>query len=146
MKIYKESIDNREQIVVQANNSKFIMGFFACDVYWIMPDYIHNNKFTVKKSDSYLFEFIDDLFSKHHFKNCTFNWLSEARLPQNSSSLKITKGIDFYRIKFIQSPNDYMARLRNICPICFCLSGSRNPEIATKFGIMLNEILTRDFD
>lgn len=146
MKIYKDIVDSRKQIVVQDGEHKFIIAFFCSDVYWVMLDYIPENKFTVKRSCPYLFDFLEGLFSTEHFKNCTFTWLSEARLPENSSTLKITKGKDFYRIKFIQHDSDFLARTRNICPICFCLSGSKNQRIANKFSIMLNELLNRDFN
>ena len=146
MKIYKQTLNERSQIVVQDGKNKFIIGFFGSDVYWIMLDYIPDNKFTIKKNCTYLFNFIESLFSTEHFKNCTFTWLSEARLPENSSSLKITKGQDFYRIKFIQHEGDFLAKAQNICPICFCLNGSRNQQVANKFSILLNELLTRDFN
>jgi len=146
MKIYKQTLNERSQIVVQDGKNKFIIGFFGSDVYWIMLDYIPDNKFTIRKNCTYLFNFLESLFSTEHFKNCTFTWLSEARLPENSSSLKITKGQDFYRIKFIQHEGDFLAKAQNICPICFCLNGSRNQQVANKFSIMLNELLTRDFN
>ena len=145
MNLYKEEI-TEQKLFVQANDLMFIIGYFGSDLYWIMLDYIPNNKFTIKKNSPYLFKFLEYLFSSEYFKNCTFTWLSEARLPENSSSLKITKGKDFYRIKFIQNPEDFLAKARNICPVCFCLSGSRNQTISNKFSIMLNGILTRDFN
>lgn len=146
MKIYKETLNARKQIIIQDGDNKFIIGFFGSDLYWIMLDYVPDNKFTIKKNSPYLFKFLENLFGKEHFKNCTFTWFSEARLPENSSGLKITKGKDFYRIKFFQNDNDYLAKTRNICPVCFCLSGSRNQKIANKFSIMLNELITRDFN
>ena len=146
MKVYMDIIDSRKQIIVQDGNNKFIIGFFGADVYWIMLDYIPENKFTIKNDCPYIYEFLENLFSTERFKNCTFTWLSEARLPENSSTLKITKGKDFYRIKFIQHEGDFLARAKNICPICFCLSGSRNQRIANKFSLMLNKLLNRDFN
>ena len=144
MKIYKETLNERRELVVQSGDNEFIIGYFGSDLYWIMLDYVPNNKFTITEDMPYLFDFLNDLFCTEHFKNNTFVWLSEARLPENSSSLKITKGMNFFRIRFIQNENDYLAKARNICPICFCLSGSRNQKIANKFSIMLNKLLTRD--
>ena len=145
MKIYKETVEDRKQIIVQSGDNKFIMGFWGADLYWIMPEYTANNKFTVTQDVPYLFNFLKDLFATERFKNNTFIWLSEAYSPENSSSLKITKGKDFYRIKFIRSEGDFLARFMNTCSICFCLSGSRNQRIANNFSIFLNELLTRDF-
>lgn len=146
MRIYKQIVDNRNEIVVYNNKGKFIIGWFGTDLYWIMPEYISSNCFTIKKDVPYLFEFFEKLFSTHHFKNNTFIWLCEAGLPENSSTLKITKGKSFYRIRFIQNPKDIIAHARNICSICFCLSGSKNQEIANEFSILLHELLSRDYD
>jgi len=150
MKIYKNTFNGREQIIVEVTSNKssicdkFILGWFAADLYLIMPDYRPNNHFTITKS-CVLWEFFDGLFSKYHFKNNTFIWISEARLASESSILKITKGKDFFRIRFIQGENDYLAKARNICPICFCLSGSRNQEIANEFSNLLHQLLSRDY-
>lgn len=144
MKIYKETVNNRQHIIVQNGNDKFVIGFYGSDLYMIMLDYVTNNKFTITQDVPYLFDFFKNLFNAHHFKNNTFIWLSEARLPENSSSLKITKGKNYFRIRFIQGERDYLAKARGICPVCFCLSGSRNQEIANSFSIMLNELLARD--
>lgn len=141
MKIFKENLEGKENIIIQNGKNKFIMGWYGADLYWIMVDYAPNISFTITNSNPELFNFLNKLFSTYHFKNCTFNWVSEARLPENSSSLKITKGMDYYRIKFIQNPEDYFSRLRNICAICFCLSGSRHQDIANKFSILLHDLL-----
>lgn len=146
MKIYKEVLDGKKQIVIRHHENKFIIGIFNSGLYWIMLDYIPENNFTIKRNNTELFEFIDNLFLTEHFNNCTFNWLSESSLSEHSSSLKITKGKDYYRIKFIQNPNDSLAKEKNICPICFCLNGSKNPNITNKFTIMFNQLLNRDFD
>jgi len=144
MKIYENILEEQEQIIVESNNRKFIIGWFGADLYWVMPDYSPNNHFTITK-DCILWGFFKSLFSKYHFKNNTFTWVSEARLPNESSTLKITKGKDFFRIRFIQGEDDYLARASNICPICFCLSGSRNQEIANEFSNLLHELLSRDY-
>ena len=146
MKIYVDILDNKKRLIVQEGENKFIIGFYGSDLYWIMINYIPNTKFTVKKDCYILFNFLNELFTVGRFKNCTFTWVSEAHLLKNSSMLKITKGKDFYRIKFIQNSDDHMAKFRNICPVCFCLSGSRNQKIANMFAIMLNETLSRDFN
>lgn len=140
MKIFKETLDKRDQIIVENNQSKFIISWFAADLYWIMLDYTPQNSFIVTKDTPYLWDFFVSLFSKYHFKNNTFIWISEARLEAESSTLKITKGKDYFRIRFIQGKNDFLAKARNICPVCFCLSGSKNQEIANEFSILLHTI------
>lgn len=143
MKIYKNSYDNYEQIIIESTSDKFIMGWFGADLYWIMTNYTPNTHFTIEKN-CILWDFFDMLFSKYHFKNNTLIWISEARPANESSKLKITKGKDFFRIRFIQGENDYLAKARNICPICFCLSGSKNQDIANEFSYLLHKLLSRD--
>lgn len=143
MKICKNTFNGREQIIIEDNNCKFIMGWFGADLYWIMPNYTPNSPFIITE-DFILWEFFDTLFSKHHFKNNTLIWISEARLPSESSYLKITKGTASFRVRFIQGKNDYLAKARNICPICFCLSGSKHQEIANEFSNLLHKLLSRD--
>lgn len=139
MKIYIDILDGKKRLIIQQGKNKFVIGFYGSDLYWIMLDYIPNTEFIVKSDCSKLFKFLDELFTIENFESNTFTWISEARLHENSSTLKITKDKDSYRITFIQNETDYLAKARNICPICFCLSGSRNPKIASMFAIMLNE-------
>lgn len=144
MQLYKNVVDGKEEIIVESKNQKFVIGWYGSDLYWIMLDYLPNNKFTITKDVPCLFDFLDKLFTAEYFKNNTFIWLSEARIPKNSSSLKITKGKNHFRIRFIQGENDILAKAKHICPICFCLSGSRNQRIADKFSLLLHELLNRD--
>jgi len=139
MKIYIDALDGKKRLIIEDGENKFIIGFYGSDLYWIMIDYIPNIEFNVKKDCPKLFKLLDELFTIGNFESNTFTWISEARLPENSSTLKITKDKDSYRITFIQNETDYLAKARNICPICFCLSGSRNLKIASMFAIMLNE-------
>lgn len=144
MKIYKQITDGKPEIVVKQHNNQYIMSWWCNDVYWIMTNYTPDTSFIVKESDEPIFSFLNSLFRTKHFSNNTFTWLSEARRPKESSTLKITKGKNYFRIRFIQGEGDYLAKARNICPICFCLSGSRNQEIANKFSLLLHTLLNRD--
>lgn len=144
MKISKDTLKN--QVIVESNMHKFVIGWFAADLYWIMPEYTANNSFVVKRDTPFLWDFFNSLFSINHFPNNTFMWKSEARLESESSTLKVTKGKEHFKIRFIQNDNDYLAKFRNICPICFCLSGSRNQKIANEFSNLLHNILSRDLD
>ena len=72
MKIYKETMNNRKQIVVQDGDNKFIIGWYGADLYWIMQDYVPNNKFTITEDIPYLYVFFKNLFSTEYFANNTF--------------------------------------------------------------------------
>ena len=146
MKISKNSFESREHIVVEQKGQRFLIDWFAADLYWIMLDYAPKSSFIVTKNTPLFWEFFTNLFATHHFKNNTLIWLSEARLEEESSILKITKGKDYFRIKFIQGDHDYLAKARNICPICFCLSGSNHQEIANAFSNFLHKLLSRDYN
>ena len=143
MEIIKRTNNSREEILITSGNIKYIMGWYGSDLYWIMPNYVPNNRFNVTCDTPYLWEFLEKLFKENHFKNNTFIWISEARLEKESSFLKITKGKNSFNIRFIQGENDYLAKVRNICPICFCLSGSRKQEIANSFSNLLHKILNQ---
>ena len=143
MKIYKRIIDDKPEIIVEDRNKQFVMGWWCNDVYWIMTNYTPGASFTLKEADEPIFSFLIKMFRTEHFSNNTFTWLSEARAPEESSSLKITKGKDYFRIRFIQGEGDFLAKARNICPICFCLSGSRKQEIANNFSLLLQELINR---
>ena len=56
MTIHKETVDNRNQIVVESRGKKFIMGWFAGDLYWIMQDYTPAYLLITEKT-SYFYEF-----------------------------------------------------------------------------------------
>ena len=144
MILTKATSETNQYIIVEDNNSKFIIGWFGADVYWIMLDYIPDNKFIVTKSSPKLWEFLSTLFKENHFKNCTFIWNSEAGINRIDNRLKITKGQNYFKIRFFQGEKDSLSKLQNTCPICFCLSGSRNPKIAESFSIFLHKLLNSD--
>ena len=139
-----------KQYVVKNGKDEFLIGYFGSDSYWSMPDYHDNIKFVITNNEKqfymlllYIFKYMKKRKSPQ-FKDNVFTWLSEARLPENSSSLIITKQESDFVIQFIQNPNDYLGVARNTCSICFCLSGSRNQSVANDFSIMAHNLLERD--
>ena len=144
MTIHKQLVENKQEVVVKSKEQKFVMGWFAGDLYWIMPDYTINNKFVVKEDDTILWEFFTKLFKENYFKNCTFIWRSEAGNARSGNRLKITQGLNHFKIRFIQGENDVISKSQNTCAVCFCLSGSRKPKIAEAFSNLLHKLINSD--
>lgn len=80
--------------ITNEKNQSFQIGYWGCDLYWVMEKYDEDNLFTVSQEDKVLFPLIDDLFSKIEENdnpydkllvgNC-FRWKSEAEgLPENA--------------------------------------------------------------
>ena len=134
MNIYKETVDGRKQVAVESRGKKFIMGWFAGDLYWIMQNY----------EPAYFHDFFEKLFKEYHFKNCTLTWSSEAGVDRADNKLKITKGENYFKIRFYQGENDNLSKSTNTCPVCFCLSGSKHQDIANEFSNFLHTILNSD--
>ena len=148
MKLYKQ---NNRIYVQNDQQDVFLIGYFGADLYWILPEYTENNEFIITKEHTAFHSMLNSIFKymekqkAPQLKGNMFEWLSEARQPEESSNMVITKAGDKFIIKFIQNPNDYFAVSQKSCSICFCLSGSRNPNIATAFSIMAHKLLARDY-
>lgn len=144
MTFIKSKSNSKEYIIVKDKKLKFIIFCYEDKLYWIMLDYIPNNRFIVTKDCPIFWEFLTVLFHENHFKNCTFLWNSANETDNLNNRLKITKGENYFTIKFLQSSKDNALNFPNACPICFCLSGSRKPRIAESFSIFLHKLLNSD--
>lgn len=138
--------NNNEEIqfIINYNDNKFIIHYAACDLYWTMINYNLNNEFVVTKDDHLFYSLLDNLFIKlidlNLLNNDCFTWISEAYgLKKNNNQLTILKNNDSYIIKFYQNPNKMFQR-KDVCAICFCLSGSNYQEIANYFSLMFHEL------
>lgn len=130
--------------VTNEKQQSFKIGYWGCDLYWTMKDYAKNNLFVVTKEDILFYSFMNTLFSKieeydNPYDKCLednrFEWKSEAEgLLENAHQLVITKMDDCYTIQFLKNLNKFL--MGNVCSICFCLSGSRNEQIASTFSLM----------
>lgn len=147
MIVTKEYFEGKKVINITDKKDQFHISIYGSDLYWIMTDYHDGNEFFINNTDTKFYNALKDLFreiEKRDYKYLplytknTLKWLSEARQPEESSTLEIVKGDYFFIIRFIRGEKDHLAKARNICPICFALSGSRNPGIAAAFGIMYN--------
>lgn len=144
MTLTKARNEGNEHIIVESSGNKFLIGWFGSDLYWIMLNYTPNNKFIVTKGSTKLWDFLTTLFKEYNFKNCTFTWNSEAGIDRKNNKLKITKGNNYFKIRFFQDENDTLSQATNTCPICFCLSGSKRQDIANTFSIFLHTLLNSD--
>jgi len=151
MNILKNEISYHRYELILSNelNDKFLIHFAGGDLYWTMLDYHDNNEFVITKNDKILYEWIENLFieiaDKERYsellKNNTFQWSSEAYgLLENANRLTILKDFDKYIIKFYQNPTKMVFR-KDICTVCFCLSGSRYQDIANMFSYMFYTLL-----
>lgn len=146
MKIKKIEDNNQGySIKLTSNqNQSFLMQYGGSDFYWIMLHYDENNKFNVTKEDSFLFSQMQQLFKiiKEYddfydktFINNTFTWSSEDYgTYEKANKLIITLQNDTFSIQFYQNPNREFND-KYLCPICFCLNGSKNEKIASAFSL-----------
>lgn len=139
----------RTEIIIEDKNGKcFKIQYAAGDIYWTMLDYYPNNKFTITPEDEILYNQLEEIFAiiknnENKFftllKDNTFYWLSENYgLNDVSNKLTIEKKENDFIISFWRNPQSYD---KSICPICFCLSGSRNQKVANSFSIMFYNIV-----
>jgi hypothetical protein len=148
--ITKKMIDDNRFAIELANEegNSMTIEYGGADLYWIMNNYHDNNLFKITPQDNFLFLQMDELFkqiakyddpyNKVLNNNC-FEWISEAYgLPEEANKLTIKKKQNSYEISFFNNPN-YSFKNKNICCICFCLSGSQHQEIAYAFSSMFLE-------
>lgn len=139
-----------KKFVLKQDEDEFVIGYFGADHYWVMLNYHENNKFVITKKHEKLYEGLQTIFKfmkirqEPQLKDNVFHWLSEAGLPEESNHMAITKQRNKFIVEFFQNPNDYISAAHKTCAICFCLSGSRNPNVATMFSTMTHKLLAGD--
>ena len=144
MNIIRQEHNDKTEFIINYNNNKFIIHYAGCDLYWTMIDYQKDNKFIVTKDDYIFYLLLNNLFNKLNslnlLNNNCFVWESEAYgIKENNNKLIISKINEEYIINFYQNPNKPFQR-KDICAICFCLSGSSYQEIANYFSLMFHEL------
>lgn len=137
--------DDKEEIMIINENGEFFKILYGgADLYWILDNYIKDNHFIIKEEDDIFFKELKELFFKIKkydnkymptFHDDTFEWFSEAYGEvENANKLIIKEHNNQFDIHFIQNQNGFIPR--NTCYISFCLSGSRNQQIANSFSNM----------
>lgn len=135
---------------LKQEEDQLIIGYFGSDLYWIMQQYHESNKFVITKKQGPLYEGLQTIFrfmkirQEPQLKDNVFNWLSEARQPEVSNHMTITKQKNKFIVEFFQNPNDYISIGSKTCAICFCLSGSRNCDVANMFSALTHKLLAGD--
>ena len=133
--------------VMKQGTNKLVIGYFGSDLYWIMLDYQKNNKFEITNNQAMLYEGLQIIFEfmemrqEPELKCNIFYWVSEARLPEESNHMTISKLKGKFVVEFFQNPNDHISAFSKTCAICFCLNGSRNSNVATMFSILAQKLL-----
>lgn len=148
MKFIKNS-ENNELVLINELGDKFIVHYVGLDLYFTMLDYRENNEFIIRQNDELFLEF-ENLFKEIKnndnqipklINNDCFTWISESYgIYENQNKLTILKENDRFIIKFYQNPNREFIR-KDLCPICFCLSGSKNQNVAILFSIMFQKLI-----
>lgn len=115
------------------------------DLYWVLNDYKDDNEMLVSSDDDF-YEVLDELYNSIKecdntydslFNNESFIWYSEDYGEiDDAHKLIISKLDNLYSIKFIFNASNKMFNISGNCPICFCLSGSRNQNVAYLFSRM----------
>lgn len=149
MEICKYRLEEKDKDLFIGNDDNgFIICYGGSDFYWITLDYEKCSKFLISKKDKYLYSIFINLFKKIEknddkdrptIRNNVFEWISEARQPEISNKLVISKEEDEFVVEFIKNPMDYVAG--QMCAISFCLSGSRNAQIVFEFVKMYQDYM-----
>lgn len=151
MEILYYTENGRNIIKIKKDNAnEFQMKFEGSDFYFVMYNYQDDNKFVISK-DNELYIYFKNLFNDIRINDNQYNrmlnenkliWISEDYGEyENANRLIITKLDNSFIINFYNNPNKMFGNAK-VCPICFCLSGSKNQNIANAFAMMFNDIIS----
>lgn len=137
--------------VTDKHNNSFMMTVGGnLDLYWMPENYDDIRSFEIDKEDELLFTIFGQLFeaikkndNKYRpvLKGNTVTFISEEYSSEEKSNrLEITRRDKAFIIDFIKidDDNDMLWSFSKGCPICFCNSGSRVPEVEILFMKMFN--------
>lgn len=147
-------VENEKHIIkLSKDNDEMKINFEGADLYFVMYNYHEDNKFVIGK-DNDLYVYFKNLFNEIRINDNPYNkmlndnkfiWISEDYGEyENANRLTITELDDSYIIQFYNNPNKKFGNAK-VCPICFCLSGSQNQNIANAFAIMFNNIVSEKY-
>ena len=147
-------VENEKHIIkLSKDNDEIKIKFEGADLYFVMYNYHEDNKFVIGK-DNDLYVYFKNLFNEIRINDNPYNkmlndnkfiWISEDYGEyENANRLTITELDDSYIIQFYNNPNKKFGNAK-VCPICFCLSGSKNQNIANAFAIMFNNIVSEKY-
>ena len=149
MKIFYHFENDKYIVRLLTNDDEMQMSFEGSDFYFVMYNYHDDNKFVITE-DNVLYTYFKNLFNEIRINDNPYNrtinsnkftWVSEEYGEyENANRLIITELDDCYIIQFYNNPNKIFGNSK-ICSICFCLSGSKNQNIANAFAMMFNNIV-----
>ena len=129
--------------IVNQKGEQFKIHYAGGDLYWTMVDYCGDNEFVVERRDSLFYEELEIIFNLIGNERSSMEWVSEAYgEKENANKLLISRDGDEFRIKFYQNPNRMFAR-KDLCAICFCLSGSDYQHVANEFSLMFYRLFNK---
>lgn len=144
MRIERNYKDEKVKSVSLIDENEVIDIFNAgSDLYWVLNKYREDNDMKISINDDFYYQLEElfyniEIFDNPYNKclvNNIFTWYSEAYGErENAHKLIIIKLDECFSIKFDFNKNNEMFNISGNCPICFCLSGSRNQEIAYLFS------------
>lgn len=141
----KKYNDQYDIEIINDKNEIINIGYVGSDFYWTCYNYTDDNEFIITAEDGRFYYDLAILLDKIK-KYCRpydkiisdnkFEWISEAYGEEEfAHKLIIEKQKENFKIKFFQNPLNFF-RVKGTCPVCFCLSGSRNQKIACEFSMM----------
>lgn len=138
------------KVVDRFGNAFIMMVGGNQDLFWVPLNYKKVNTFFIDKKDKFAFKIFEILFNhvkerEKKLNRCQslteFEFVSEDRHEDDANRLKIIKSDDCFEIRFIKQENiKHGGFATRGCPICFCNSGSRVPEIEQLFMIAFTEL------
>ena len=150
MKVLWHIENDKYLIILKQKDDEMKINFEGADLYFVMYNYHEDNKFVIGK-DNDLYAYFKNLFNDIRINDDSYNkiindnkfiWISEDYGEyENANRLTITELDNSYIIQFYNNPNKIFGNAK-VCPICFCLSGSKNQNIANLFAIMFNNIIS----
>lgn len=153
MDIIKINENEKTIIILRENNGdEMKMLYGGLDFYFVMDNYYDNNKFIIEENNQ-LYPYFKSLFEEIKFNDNSYNkmfvdnkfvWMSEDYGEyENNHRLIIEELEKEYIIQFYNNPNK-LFRNPKVCSISFCLSGSKNQQIANSFAMMFNNIVSEN--
>ncbi len=139
--------------ITDRHNNQFIMTVGGNgDLYWLPKARVFPATYYIDISDKLMYKMLTAIFkdiklkdNKHNpsLINDTFTFISEDFHEDEANKLQVIKDKDCFKITFIKTePTDSFSfkRYSRGCPICFCNSGSRVPQIEQLFMIAFTEL------
>ena len=144
VKIIKEEKNEYNGLTIVDNKGEqFKIHYAGGDLYWTMIDYHNDNEFIIEKNDFLFYNELEKIFKLIDDDLENIEWFSEAYGEiDKANKLSINKIDETFCIKFYQNPARLFNR-KDICAICFCLSGSRFQDVANEFSSMFYRISSK---